>query len=94
MAASLSSGGTLGAAQTKQLGGLSKRIIELLEQRDSVNQDIAEVFNEAKEAGFETKILRKAIKRIRADQENLKAEEELTDAYVHAIQPDLFAKAA
>lgn len=94
MTGSLSSGGTLGVAQKKQLGGLSKRIVALLEERDNVNASIAEVFNEAKEAGFETKILRKAIKRIRADQDNLKAEEELTDAYVHAIQPDLFSAAA
>ena len=90
----LASGGMLGADAKKQLQAISARVIELLTQRDELNEDLKEVMQEAKDAGFDTKILRKAIKRIRSDVAALKAEEDMIDSYVHAIQPDLFDKAA
>ena len=91
MAASLSSGGTLGVAQTKELGGFSKRVIALLTERAELNAGIKEVMDEAAEAGFDRKILRKAVKRVMADEAALVAEEEMIDSYVHAIkQGDLF----
>ena len=94
MAGSLASGGTLGPAQKKQAQAFKDRIVSLLDERDGVNENIKEVFDEAREAGFDTKIMRKAIKRIRTDLETLKAEEEMIDSYVEAMQPDLFAKKA
>lgn len=91
MAGTLESGGVLGATQKKQLKSFSERAINLLTERDQLNEGLKEVFDEAREAGFDTKIMRKAIKRIRSDAETLKAEEEMIDSYVEAIQPDLFA---
>lgn len=77
--------GMLSADARTQLQALSKRIVQLLEERDIVNEDIKEVFNEAKDCGFDTKILRKAIARQRADAAKLKAEEDMIDMYLLAI---------
>jgi uncharacterized protein (UPF0335 family) len=77
--------GILSGDAQKQLQSLSKRIVQLLEERDIVNEDIKEVFNEAKDSGFDTKILRKAIARQRADSVKLKAEEDMIDMYLVAI---------
>lgn len=94
MAGSLASGGVLGATQKKQIGSFAERIARLIEERKEVTTSIAEVFNEASEAGFERKALRKAVKRVMADQEALKAEEELVDSYVEAIRELPLFKAA
>lgn len=91
---SLGDGATLGPAARDQLRTLADRIVNLLNDRDVVNEDIEAVFGEAKDGGFDTKVMRKAIRRIRADAAALKAEDEMIDLYVHAIQPDLFADAA
>jgi uncharacterized protein (UPF0335 family) len=88
------SDGTLGADAQKKLKSLSTRICKLLDDRAAINEDLTEVFKEAKDAGFDTKIMRKAIKVIRTDAEERKAEESMIDTYVHTIQPDLFDKAA
>ena len=89
--ASLSGGGTLGAQQTKELKGFGERVVRLIGERAEINEGIKEVMDEAREAGFDPKIIRKAVKRIMTDDSAAKAEEEMIDAYVHAIQPDLFA---
>ncbi len=91
MAASLASGGVLGTQQKTQIKSFSERIINLLKERTELNENITEVFNEAKEAGFDSKIMRKAVKRVMTDASVLAAEEEMIDAYVEAIQPDLFS---
>lgn len=90
----LSSGGVLGATQKAQLKSLSERIVNLLTERAELNASIKEVFDEAAEAGFDRKILRKAVKRVMTDKEARQAEEEMIDSYVEAIQPDLFAQPA
>lgn len=77
----------------KQLRALSERIMNLLDQRDAVNGDLREVFNEAKDSGFETKILRKAIakkRKIDKDKAAYESEEEQIAAYFAALyQPEL-----
>ena len=90
----LGSEGSLGDNAKKELQNIAGRVISLLEERERVNEDISEVFNEAKDSGFDTKILRKAIKLIRTDRATRQAEEDMIETYVHAIQPDLFDKAA
>lgn len=84
------SGETLGKAGQDQLKSLAERINRLFDDRDALNEDVKEVFQEAKDAGFSTPALRKAIKRMRADQAVLAAEEEMIDLYVATIQGELF----
>jgi len=85
--------GVLGIAGQEQLRSLEHRIMSLLEERDELNEDIAEVFKEAKDSGFDTKILRKAIARKRAmnkDAAGFAAAEELLTLYFATLyQPDL-----
>jgi uncharacterized protein (UPF0335 family) len=85
MAASLASGGTLGATQVKQAKAFKERLINLHSEQDELKEQISEVYNEAREAGFDPKIMRKAIKRLRSSPADLKAEEEMIDAYVSAM---------
>lgn len=77
----------------KLLRSLSDRIMVLLDQRDTVNGDIRVVFNEAKDAGFETKILRRAIakkRKIDKDEAAFRSEEEQIELYFSTLwQPDL-----
>ena len=75
-----------GAAQVK---ALAVRIISLLDDRDEVNEDIREVFKEAKEAGLDSKIMRKAVAEERKDQIALKAERDMVDMYRMAISGKL-----
>lgn len=77
----------------KQLRALSERIMNLLDQRDAVNADLREVFNEAKDSGFHSPTLRKAIakkRKIDKDKAAYESEEEQIAAYFAALyQPDL-----
>lgn len=91
-AGSLAGGGVLGTTQKKEIRSYAERMINLLKERDEINESLKEVANEAKEAGFDTKILRKAVSIVRKDVTALRAEQEMIDSYVEAIQPDLFSE--
>lgn len=87
--------GSLSATQTKEPQGFAERAGNIIAERDSLNEDLKEVMNEAKDAGFDTKILRKAIKVVRTDRTSAQAEQDMIDTYVAAIeQLDLFKAAA
>jgi uncharacterized protein (UPF0335 family) len=77
--------GVLSGQAAGQLKALAERAMNLLNDRDAVNEDLREVFHEAKEAGFETKILRKAIAEERKDQLALKSEQDQIAMYRVAI---------
>lgn len=83
------SGETLSGDAQAQVKAFSKRIIDLLGERDEVNEDIKAVFAEAKESGFDTKIMRKAIAIARRDRAAYEAEQEMIDFYLHAMVGDL-----
>lgn len=88
-----------GPAGQDQLRALTSRIMNLLDDRDAVNEDIREVFNEAKDSGFDTKVLRKAIAKKRAiekDPAGYKSNEEMLDLYfatVHQVDLPMFESA-
>ncbi len=86
--------GQLSTTARDELRSYADRATNLIEERDRINEDLREVMNEAKDSGFDTKILRKAIKEIRSDAAQLNAERAMIDLYKHAIQPDLFSEAA
>lgn len=86
--------GSFGPAARDQVKAFAERISNLMNQKDEITADMTSVFNEAKDAGFDSKILRKAIKVIRTDPAARRSEEEQIETYVQAIQPDFFAEAA
>jgi uncharacterized protein (UPF0335 family) len=81
--------GVLSGQAAGQLKALAERAMNLLNDRDAVNADLAEVFKESKEAGFAAPILRKAVREERADQEKLKSERDQIDMYRMAISGKL-----
>lgn len=82
---------TLNANSRERLKAFSDRAGRLMNDIDDANADLKELFKEAKIEGFATNVLRRAIKLDRtAKTEKQKADEELLDIYLHAIQGDLF----
>lgn len=81
--------GVLSGDAAAQVKSLAVRVISLLDQRDEVNEDIREIFKEAKENGLDSKIMRKAIAEERKDQFALKAERDQVDMYRMAISGKL-----
>lgn len=78
-------GEVLGNNSQSQLVSLVERVERLLEEASTLREDVKEVFAEAKGAGFDTKIMRKAI-RIRAmDQAKRHEEEAVLDLYLSAL---------
>jgi uncharacterized protein (UPF0335 family) len=86
MAGDLSSGGVLGAQQTKELKSYGERYQNLVNERSEVNEGIKELMDEAREAGFDPKIIRKAAKELMADQAKAAAEREMIDSYKEAMK--------
>ena len=86
--------GMLSGDAKKQLQSFSERIMRLEDDKAAIVTDLKEVYNEAKDSGLDTKILRKAVRLLRRDPAEAKAEADMVDMYAHAIQPDLFTAAA
>jgi uncharacterized protein (UPF0335 family) len=62
-----------------------ERIERLMEEKKGVADDIKDIYAEAKGKGFDTKIMRKAV-RIRAmNKEKWRKEEETLDLYLAAL---------
>lgn len=74
-------GGNAGA----RLKGIIDRVINLEEEKKVIGEDIKEVYSEAKNIGFDTKILRKVVKRAKMEREQVIMEDELIDTYESAI---------
>lgn len=69
----------------EKLKSLSERINRLLDERDGINGDIADLYQEAKSAGYITKVLRKAIARQRMDQGKRAEEDSILELYEAAL---------
>ena len=83
----------LGANSQELLRSYARRLGNLTDDKEQIAADIKELMKEAKDAGFDTKVLREAVKRERRDEaERLEAEnfEALVGTYLHAIQGELF----
>jgi uncharacterized protein (UPF0335 family) len=68
-----------------QLRALIERIERLHEERQTIGQDIAEVFAEAKGTGFDTKAMKRIIQLRRQDQAERQEEEAILDLYKAAL---------
>jgi len=74
-------GGNAGA----RLKSFVERVIRLEEEKKDLGEDVKEVYSEAKGVGFDTKILRKVVKRAQMDAEKRREEDDLLSMYEDAI---------
>jgi uncharacterized protein (UPF0335 family) len=75
-------GGNAGA----RLKSFVERIIRLEDEKKDLGEDIKDVYSEAKGVGFDTKILRKVVKREQMDREKVQEEDELIVTYEAALR--------
>ena len=68
-----------------QLKSFIERIERLEDEKRALSQDIKEVYAEAKNSGFEPKIMRQIIKIRRMDKEEHDEQETLLDLYKRAL---------
>lgn len=74
-------GGNAGA----QLRAFVERIERLEEEKQTIADDIKDVYGEAKATGFDTKALRKIIQERKQDQDARQEFETVLDIYRHAL---------
>ena len=68
-----------------KLRSLVARVERLEAEKKAIADDIREVYREAKGHGFDTGIMRKAVKRRAADQTKLQEQDALLDLYLDAL---------
>ena len=68
-----------------QLRAFVERVERLSEEKKAIADDIKDVFAEAKGNGFDTKVMRKAIKIRAMDRDKWREEEEILDLYLAAL---------
>lgn len=69
------------------LSARARTIIALMDQQDEIKQEIADRFEDAKNAGFTTSALRKAIKRYRMDPDKrARADQEDEEAQLYLFE--------
>jgi uncharacterized protein (UPF0335 family) len=81
----------VGGIAGDRLKSFIERIERLEEEKRTIQEDIKEVFAEAKGTGFDTKIMRQIIKIRKMDKDDLDEQETLLDVYKRALGmiPDL-----
>lgn len=72
-------------ATRARLTSYIERVERLEEQKLTISEDIKEVLREAKNEGFDTKIMKKLISLRKMDSEDRIMEEELLNAYKEAL---------
>ena len=75
-------GGTIHA---EALRGYVTRVAHLHDERDTLNADIREIYKEAKEAGFDTTILREIVREFRVEADARSARYLLLETYRNAL---------
>ncbi len=68
-----------------QLRAFIERVERLLEEKQTIADDIKEVYAEAKGTGFNTKTIRQIIKERKMDQAQRQEEESILDLYKSAL---------
>lgn len=74
-----------GALAADRLASIVKRIERLTEEKAALAADIREIYVEAKGNGFDTRVLRRLIKRRSQDKAELQEEEALLELYESAL---------
>ncbi len=75
----------VGGISGDQLKSLIERIERLEEEKKGLSDDIKDIFQEAKSAGFEPKIMRQVLRLRRMAREDRQEEETLLDLYKSAL---------
>jgi uncharacterized protein (UPF0335 family) len=75
-----------------QLRAFVERIERLEAEKQTITDDVKDVYGEAKGMGFDTKILKKVVALRKKDENQRMEEEAILDSYLVALgmQPDLF----
>ncbi len=73
------------AVSADQLKSIIERIERLDIERQSITDDIKEVYNEAKTNGFHKKVLRRIVALRKRDREEVAEEEAILDLYLSAL---------
>lgn len=68
-----------------RLKALVDRIERLGEEKDAISSDIKDIFIEAKDAGYDTKVLRAVLGRRKKDPQELETFNEEVDRYESAL---------
>ncbi|MBA4220184.1 MAG: DUF2312 domain-containing protein [Methylobacterium sp.] len=71
--------------QGDQLTSIVQRIERLEEEKQTISDDIGEVYSEAKASGYDVKVLRKVIALRKRDLDERKEEEAILDLYLQAV---------
>ena len=74
-----------GGVAADQLRSFVERIERLEEEKQSIADDIKDVYAEAKGTGFDTKVLRQIIRLRKQDSAERQEHEALLDLYMHAL---------
>lgn len=85
MAQSSNDGMPVGGNAGARLKSFLERIMRLEEEKKELAQDVKEIYSEAKGVGFDTKVLRKVVKRAQLEREKVREEDELIELYENAI---------
>lgn len=75
----------IGGIAADRLRALIERIERLEEEKSSINQDIREIFAEAKSAGFDTKIMKAVIRLRKMNVADREEQEYLLETYRKAL---------
>lgn len=74
-----------GAVAADRLRSLVERIERLGEEKRVLTEDIADIFQEAKSAGFDTKVIRQIIAIRKREPAEVEEQEALLDVYRRAL---------
>jgi uncharacterized protein (UPF0335 family) len=88
------SGSKAKLAETNEVGGIAadrlrsivERIERLAEEQKALAADVADIFTEAKSAGFDVKVLRKVLALRKLDTAALQEQDNLLDLYRRALE--------
>lgn len=75
----------VGGIAAERLQSFIERIERLEEEKANLQNDIKEVFAEAKSTGFDTKIMRQVLKLRKMEETEREEQEELLDLYKRAL---------
>jgi uncharacterized protein (UPF0335 family) len=81
----------VGGIARDRLKSFVERIERLEEEKKGLQEDVKEVYAEAKGTGFDTRILRKLIQRRKLDKADRQEQDALLELYEEALLDDLLA---
>jgi len=79
----------LNSTAQAQIRSVIERVERLMVERAEINEQIKEVYNEAKGNGFDVVILRKVVRILAQDRAKRQEEEAITDLYLSAAEGGL-----